>query len=455
MAARSRRGLFVAVGVVVAAVVLLTSCSSNHPPVTPTTVTVPNGNHRTGNATNPAATTARPESVPPAGLLTGPFSVSGNKILDGNGQQYVARGLVLYCLAIPNVNCSQPNSSSPVTDAQKIQASASFWHANTIRFQVAQEGLFGGTGGTTNQVDARYLSQLDSEVALANRLGMVAIITLQEERYNGPPLPTATATAFWTTMAAHYKSSPLVMFDLYNEPRLVSQDIPASDLSTSSAFPTTVGSAQNMIWNLWKSGGSAAVTDGAGGPATTYSFVGMQQLVDDVRATGAANVVIAEGNHGDHDLSGVAGLSEATGGTRSYALSGSNVSYGIEPDLHAQALGPVPATASPAGWDAAWGNLAQSVPIVMAAFQDWSPGGFCYPQAPVVLPQLLAYLGQRKLGLIAWTLDPGILIQGTNLEDPTTFQGISAQPCGQAFDPNGRIGPGADILQFFGQYARS
>ena len=56
--------------------------------------------------------------------------------------------------------------------------------------------------GSTS-VDSSYLAQLDSELALAQGLHMVAIITLQTERYQGSIMPDHHAVAFWNAMATH------------------------------------------------------------------------------------------------------------------------------------------------------------------------------------------------------------------------------------------------------------
>jgi endoglucanase len=72
----------------------------------------------------------------------------------------------------------------------------------------------------------------------------------------------------------------MVFFDLYNEPRL------ATDATDSP----------DATWNLWRNGGPSTV-DG-----TTYQFVGMQALVDRIRATGANNVIVAGGLKADKDL---------------------------------------------------------------------------------------------------------------------------------------------------------
>lgn len=87
------------------------------------------------------------------------------------------------------------------SELDRIREAATFWHANTVRIQVAQEYLF-----NQSPVNSIYLAALDNETNLANRLGMVAIATLQEESFNGAPLPDASSVLFWNFMAQHYKT---------------------------------------------------------------------------------------------------------------------------------------------------------------------------------------------------------------------------------------------------------
>lgn len=366
-----------------------------------------------------------------AAVSSGGYTVRGNEIVAPSGGQFIPRGFVVYCLALTDLKCEQPTPDDPNTDPARIRAAATFWHADVIRFQVAEEQLF-----DTAPYDAGYLAQLDSEVTLANRLGMVAIITLQEEEFNGPPLPTASAVRFWQFMAPHYANNPMVFFDLYNEPRLKPLEGEAS------------------MWNIWRNGGSAVVAK------TDMQFVGMQTLVDDIRSLGANNVIVAEGNQGDHDLSLLP----------EYLLSGPGITYGIEPDL-------LPTDQSPAQWSANFGALSERVPLVMAALQDYPTVSACNPDSPTLLPQLLDYLQGRHLGLIAYSLEAGNLIVGDNLDQPTTFQGVSTYQCVlstpaktkaakkklnnaeearlNANPALAREGPGADILAFFGGHSPS
>lgn len=354
------------------------------------------------------------------------FRVVRNEFVAPDGRQFVPYGFVLYCLALTSLSCEHPTTEDPNTDFDRIWAASRYWHANTVRIQVAPQNLFGSA-----PYDASNLKILDEEVKLANRLGMVAIVTLQTEEFDGPPLPTRSALRFWGFMARHFRSNPMVFFDLYNEPRL------------------TPRLGEEWMWNLWRNGGTAEVK------GKEETFVGMQELVDRIRATGAENIIIAEGNQGDHDLSELP----------RFLLTGSNVGYGIEPDL-------TPSDDAPDQWAANWGNQASSVPISMEAFQDYPAAEVCNSESPTLLPELLDYLHDKRLGLIVYSLQRGDLVVGQNLEDPTTFSGVSAYPCTDAASAVGAapkkrhdrhhhhhggqndfggatVGPGSVILAFF------
>ena len=330
-------------------------------------------------------------------------------------------GFVLECLAMRNLSCEEPSPQDPNTDSDRIVAASSFWHADFIRLQVAQEHLF-----DQPPVDAAYLASLDHEVHQINSLGMVASITLQEEDFSGPPLPTQSAVRFWHVMAEHYKGTPGVFFDLFNEPRLA---------------PTQ---GEDWMWAIWDRGGNVSTASANG------NFVGMQTLVDTIRAAGAANVIVAEGNQHDTDLSELS----------SHLLHGSNIAYATEPLLTAR-------HDSPSAWDALFGRLADAVPIVMDGFRDYATGS-CFRQSPTVLPELFRFLHSHGLGLVVWTLAAGNLIVGNDLQKPTTYSGASQQLCvphtrhhtakpvgsGLTYDPQTNVnGAGADILDFFHSYA--
>ena len=80
-------------------------------------------------------------------------------------------------------------------------------------------------------------------------------------------MPDRNSLAFWKEVAAAYKNHPAVIFDLYNEPHDVS-------------------------WDVWRNGGKVTEKDEGRPEASEFEAVGMQALLDAVRATGAKNVVI-------------------------------------------------------------------------------------------------------------------------------------------------------------------
>src|SRR5581483_7246306 len=226
-----------------------------------------------------------------------------------------------------------------------------------------------------------------SLVNQATSLHMASILTLQEERFHAPPLPTASAIQFWSYMAKHFRRNRHVLFDLFNEPRL----------------PTSaVGGSERRVWQIWRNGGTV---DGA-------QYVGDQALVRTIRNAGANNVIIAEGNDSDRDLTLLP----------QFYLRGKNIAYGVAPTLNSN-------EDTEPEWNADFGRFTKAVPVFPEAFHPQYTE--CNPNAPTVLPQLFHYLQKIRMGLIVWTLLPGVTTVGTNLSDPTTFalSRRSTDPC--------------------------
>ena len=120
---------------------------------------------------------------------------------------------------------------------------------------------------------------------------------------------------FWSEVATRYQNDGRVMFELYNEPNQVS-------------------------WSAWKSGG----------PANGFQAVGMQQLYDTVRATGAQNLVLIGGLDWAYDLSGVP----------ANRIAGYNIAYATHPyDAGSR---------RPADWGRAFGFLTRTDPVVITEF---------------------------------------------------------------------------------------
>ena len=333
----------------------------------------------------------------------GSYQVVGNHVVDPNGNRFVPYGFVVECLASVSLNCTVPGGRQPATYLREIQAAAVTWHANVVRLQVSQEHLF-----DQSPYDSTYLAQIDAAVSEANSLGMIAIVSLQEEQYNGPVMPTATAVAFWSVVAAHYAKNPMVFFDLYNEPRL-----------TAAA-----AGGEDILWNIWRNGGTV------GG----VTYVGMQTLVDTVRAAGAKNIIMAEGNKFATLLIGVP----------LWSLTGTNIVYGVKPQVAG-------AYVTPSAWNAAFGALSSQVAVFPQAFTDNLQSNSCQPNSPTVVPALLTYLGSIQLGLIDYSLDAGnATVAGSNYQKPTSYPTptITCAP-GTLPDPTNTVGDGQDLLRWY------
>ena len=353
----------------------------------------------------------------------GSFNVNGNKIIGPNGKQFIPYGVVIECsgMKMPVQSLCTGNDATGNTGSAMVNAAANDWHMNIVRFQVAQENLFNSDGS----VNTTYLNLIDGLVKEANSLKMVAIITLQEEEYSGPAFPTASATTFWKFMSNHYKNNPDVFFDLYNEPRL-----------TAAA----AGSAVN-VWNIWQNGGQAFYATNENNIGTNkINYVGMQSLVNTIRAQGSENIIITEGPNYDKDLSGIP----------THQLTGGNIAYGIEPNLKHNTTQSEEYTT--------FGQYTKTWPIMPEAFLDNYGTQSCDPNSPVDLPSLLNYLKSINMGLIFWSLNSGVGIVGKDLNHPTSYPAgatsIASPLCplrsrGKKVSSTNTIGDGAIIKSFY------
>jgi hypothetical protein len=333
----------------------------------------------------------------------GSYQVVGTHVVDPNGSRFVPYGFVVECLASVSLTCAVPGVHQPAKDLGTIQAAAVTWHSNIVRLQVSQEHLF-----DQSPYDSAYLAQIDAAVNEANSLGMVAIVSLQEEQFNGPLMPTASAVAFWNVVAAHYATNPMVFFDLYNEPRLTAEAVGGTDI----------------LWSVWRNGGTVA----------GVTYVGMQTLVNTVRATGAQNIVMAEGNAFATSLIGVS----------QWSLTGTNIVYGVKPQVAGVYV-------SPSTWNAQFGAVSSQFAVFPQAFTDNLHSNTCQPNSPTVVPALLTYLGSIQLGLIDYSLDSGnAVVDGSNYMTPTSYPAstINCAP-GLPADPTNTVGDGQDLMTWF------
>jgi hypothetical protein len=201
------------------------------------------------------------ETTGVAAPIVGPLTTRGTNVLDANGMRVQLHGIQLGGLR------NADWSVDTVTTSEI--AAAQSWGANFARLPLAENPM---TPGDCSY-DQSYVDNVDRIVDDVTSRGMVILLDLHTNAITPcgdwtrqQRLPDAQGITFWQTVANRYKDNPLVAFDLYNEPH-------------------------NVTDAQWRNGAVFPLGDGA-----SYTAVGMQQLYDTVRATGATNLVFVSGS---------------------------------------------------------------------------------------------------------------------------------------------------------------
>jgi hypothetical protein len=208
-----------------------------------------------------------------------PLKVSGTRILDSENKPILLRGV--------NAASMEWTSDGEGHILDTINVAIRDWRVNIVRLPLSQDRWF---GKAPEQMDGgtNYRALVRQAVDTCATQSCYIILDLHWSDCNEwgvnigqHSMPDSNSLAFWTDFAPIYANQPAVLFDLYNEPHDVS-------------------------WEVWLKGGR--ITDKPngrrGGPPKTYDAVGMQTMLDTVRATGAKNVIVAGGLDWAYDMSG-------------------------------------------------------------------------------------------------------------------------------------------------------
>jgi hypothetical protein len=208
-----------------------------------------------------------------------PLKVVGTQILNSKGERVTLRG----------VNCASMEwtSNGERHILQSVTAAIDDWHVNHIRLPLAQDRWFGKAPEQKDEGKA-YRALVKEVVDLGASKGCYIILDLHwsdtgewGQNIGQHSMPDENSLAFWKDIAPVYANHPAVLYDLYNEPHDVS-------------------------WDIWLKGGTVTDRPNRRGTAPkTYQAVGMQKLLDAVRATGAKNVIIAGGLNWAYDFDGI------------------------------------------------------------------------------------------------------------------------------------------------------
>jgi endoglucanase len=160
------------------------------------------------------------------------------------------------------------------------------WGINAVRLPLNPDCWLGTDGVKARLAGPAYQAAIDGFVARLNRAGLYVVI---DEHVAAPagiravgiiPMPDADQSpAFWTSVASHFAANRSLVFDLYNEPH-------------------------DVGWDCWLMGCDLPAGGRFSERHPAYRAAGMQQLVDVVRSTGAAQPLMLGGVDYARDLSG-------------------------------------------------------------------------------------------------------------------------------------------------------
>lgn len=304
----------------------------------------------------------------------GPYKVQGNQIIGADGQPYIFHGVgrdgyQFSCIGGGYMDAAHLAFMGPGTKS----SSGTYWFANTVRLGLSQAIWL---NGITNQCTAaQYQAYVKATVDSLTSMHLNVIINLMSSDANGQApvpggayeMPDARSVTFWQQVAPIYASYSNVLFEVFNESHPL--------LATSS-----------LSWQCWHIG--CQITNDQSvpiNPPYSYTAYSIQALVNAVRAH-ANNLVLVAGLNWGFDLSKL----------NTHPITGSNIVY----DTHPYNYG---GKNTSADWDAAFGYLTPTVPVVSTESGEYDCG------VAQMMSALIAYFDAHSMGWIAyaWWVQPG------------------------------------------------
>jgi hypothetical protein len=230
-----------------------------------------------GQASSPQAVSGVKAKSSPGMPLA--LKTAGTQVLNSENKPVLLRGV--------NTACLEWTSDGEGHILETVRVAIDDWKCNIIRLPMSQDRWF-GKAPEQNDVCEPYRALVKQVVDLCASKGCYIILCLHWSDANEwgqnigqHSMPDRNSVTFWKDIAPLYANHPAVLFDLYNEPH-------------------------DVTWDVWLKGG--IIKDRPNRPgqtAKTFEAVGMQEMLDTVRATGAKNVVIAGGLEWAYDFNGI------------------------------------------------------------------------------------------------------------------------------------------------------
>ena len=336
---------------------------------------------QSGSSTTTATSTSTTQTYTAIGML----HIDGTQLIDATGHPVLLHGAQIESPFNYLKAWEQGKQPSASLNSKVFGAMVHDWKMNVLRLP------------TSNWIYAKYptdyLNKLDQAVQQANAAGLYVVLDLHDTNQGGSPygkdatLPKTEDIAYWKTIAEHYKNNPMVMFDVYNEPKY-------------------------HDWNTWLHGG---------GTVSGATVVGMQDLVNAIRSVGAKQIIVVEPGSAGKGVPG-ADAAEEGGWTTigNNTINDPNILYSLHVydkiNLSAQQQ------------DAKWGPILNHYPLY---YGEWAflpnaqiPAhckGVSHDQADSVVKAFLDYMDSRHASWSAWDFAPPHLIQDFNTFSPTSL----------------------------------
>jgi hypothetical protein len=201
------------------------------------------------------------------------FRVQGNRIVDDQGNDILFKGLDRPSL--------EWNPQGTHLSEEEIATMKEKWKANVVRISLNQNYWF-----CSQEVNSKgsYKQIINAIVASCIKNDMAVILDLHwTENGHQNPMANRESLRFWREVATAYKDFGTVIFEPFNEPYDIPQEV-------------------------WLHGDA--------------QYAGYQELVDEIRKTGAKNLCIMNGLDWAYDLSFV---------NDQFNVKGENLIYGSHP----------------------------------------------------------------------------------------------------------------------------
>ena len=306
----------------------------------------------------------------------GPYKVVNNQVIGADNQPYIFHGIGRDGYEFSCIGGGYMDSAHlALMGSGTSSASGTYWFANTVRLPLSQTLWL---NGAANQCTAaQYQANVKATIDALTALKFNVIIDLQWSDADGQAvaggweMPDARSVTFWQQVAPVYAGYSNVIFELFNEPH------PSGQASSTAT------------WQCWLSGCQITGDQSLGTqyPPYNYAAVGMQTLVNTVRAAHANNLALVGGINWGYDLSQYP----------TYKLTGSNIVLDTHPYPYA-------GKNTPALWDSSFGFLTSTYAVMSAESGE-------YDCANTFMSQVISYFDAHSMGWVAWAW---FVVGGTN-----------------------------------------